>query len=395
MDEPLAAEDQIDPFRFEKRETKAVTLAPGLVASSNQPPRVIIKSHLPEDTGAGELAEDLRLAQKELKDNKIEGLLLSPKPEHFRVGLAAIANLPEACPDTPTVFLIEVSASILPNDLPELEGLRNPRVGWVVDFSSVDSERLKQWISFCALHKQMLAVDTSASALEGGLATVIAASRSQRLILTQSRPEKGVHPIGSFRLLAEASRRHGIGAPLWLRNTSAQAIAPEDDYFSARLLESSVYSGALLCDGLGDLISVETEPDLARAANLAYGVLQGAKARISKTEFVACPSCGRTLFNLQSTTQAIRAETGHLKNVTIAVMGCIVNGPGEMADADFGYVGGAPGKVNLYVGKTPVKYNVPETEAVERLKDLIKEHGKWSDPPPADAEEPDRALAGA
>jgi len=102
--------------------------------------------------------------------------------------------------------------------------------------------------------------------------------------------------------------------------------------------------------------------------------------RQTKTEYVACPSCGRTLFDIQSTTLKIKERTGHLKSVTIAVMGCIVNGPGEMADADFGYVGGAPGKINLYVGKTPVKFNLPQEEAVERLVDLIKEKGKWTQP---------------
>ena len=96
---------------------------------------------------------------------------------------------------------------------------------------------------------------------------------------------------------------------------------------------------------------------------------------------MACPSCGRTLFNLQETTARIREATGHLKGVRIAVMGCIVNGPGEMADADFGYVGGAPEKINLYVGKEAVKFNIPQTEAVDRLIDLIKEHDRWVDPP--------------
>jgi (E)-4-hydroxy-3-methylbut-2-enyl-diphosphate synthase len=112
---------------------------------------------------------------------------------------------------------------------------------------------------------------------------------------------------------------------------------------------------------------------------LAYAILQGSRTRITKTEFVACPSCGRTLFDLQSTTQKIKYRTGHLKGVTIAVMGCIVNGPGEMADADFGYVGGAPSKVNLYVGKECVQYHIPEKEALDRLIDLIKEHKKWMD----------------
>jgi (E)-4-hydroxy-3-methylbut-2-enyl-diphosphate synthase len=95
---------------------------------------------------------------------------------------------------------------------------------------------------------------------------------------------------------------------------------------------------------------------------------------------VACPSCGRTLFNLQTVTARIKNRTEHLKGVKIAIMGCIVNGPGEMADADFGYVGGAPNKINLYVGKQAIKFNIPEVEAVDRLVDLIKEHGKWVEP---------------
>ncbi len=116
-----------------------------------------------------------------------------------------------------------------------------------------------------------------------------------------------------------------------------------------------------------------------QSLRLAYNILQAAGARIFKTDYVACPSCGRTLFDLQSTTARIKSATSHLKGVKIAIMGCIVNGPGEMADADFGYVGGAPGKVNLYVGKTAVKFNIPEKDAVERLKDLIREHGKWTE----------------
>jgi (E)-4-hydroxy-3-methylbut-2-enyl-diphosphate synthase len=141
-------------------------------------------------------------------------------------------------------------------------------------------------------------------------------------------------------------------------------------------------AGPLLCDGLGDLLSVELESDPARALSLAYNVLQGAGARITKTEYVACPSCGRTLFDLQTTTQRIRSMTGHLKGVKIAIMGCIVNGPGEMADADFGYVGGAPGKINLYVGKDCVQYNIPQEEADARLIGLIRSHGKWTEPRP-------------
>jgi (E)-4-hydroxy-3-methylbut-2-enyl-diphosphate synthase len=150
--------------------------------------------------------------------------------------------------------------------------------------------------------------------------------------------------------------------------------------FLATLLVASTNIGSLLCDGIGDAILVQGEEAPGQALRLSYNILQAAGSRIFKTDYVACPSCGRTLFNLQTTTAKIKESTLHLKGVKIAIMGCIVNGPGEMADADFGYVGGAPGKVNLYVGKTAVKFNIPEVEAVDRLKDLIREHGKWVDP---------------
>jgi (E)-4-hydroxy-3-methylbut-2-enyl-diphosphate synthase len=150
--------------------------------------------------------------------------------------------------------------------------------------------------------------------------------------------------------------------------------------FLDTLLKASTNIGSLLCDGIGDAILVQGEEAPGQALRLSYNILQAAGSRIFKTDYVACPSCGRTLFNLQTTTAKIKAATSHLKGVKIAIMGCIVNGPGEMADADFGYVGGAPGKVNLYVGKTAVKFNIPEAEAVDRLKDLIREHGKWIEP---------------
>jgi (E)-4-hydroxy-3-methylbut-2-enyl-diphosphate synthase len=158
--------------------------------------------------------------------------------------------------------------------------------------------------------------------------------------------------------------------------------------FLHTLLTAATNIGSLLCDGIGDAILVQGEEAPGQALRLSYNILQAAGSRIFKTDYVACPSCGRTLFNLQTTTAKIKAATLHLKGVKIAIMGCIVNGPGEMADADFGYVGGAPGKVNLYVGKTPVKFNIPEAEAVGRLQDLIREHGKWVEPSEQRAEAP-------
>ncbi len=189
--------------------------------------------------------------------------------------------------------------------------------------------------------------------------------------------------IAAFRLLAaKLDARH----PILLKDTLVAEVAGENTDFLPKLLTAATHIGALLCDGIGDAVLVQGESAPGQSLRLAYNTLQAAGTRIFKTDYVACPSCGRTLFNLQTTTAKIKAATAHLKGVKIAIMGCIVNGPGEMADADFGYVGGAPGKVNLYVGKTPVKFNIPEAEAVDRLQDLIREHGKWMDAPVAVAE---------
>ena len=123
------------------------------------------------------------------------------------------------------------------------------------------------------------------------------------------------------------------------------------------------------------------EIPMQRVNSTAFGILQATRTRISKTEYISCPSCGRTLFDLQETTAKIRSRTSHLKGVKIGIMGCIVNGPGEMADADYGYVGTGPGKITLYKEKDVVKKNVPEEQAVEELISLIKEHGDWVEVP--------------
>ncbi len=187
-----------------------------------------------------------------------------------------------------------------------------------------------------------------------------------------------LNPIIAYRILAAKLDARGSRAPILLKDV-LQTPESATDSLNA-MLHASAMIGALICDGIGDAILVRGETDPVAGLRLAYNILQATGSRSFKAEYVACPSCGRTLFNLQTITERIRQSTGHLKGVKIAIMGCIVNGLGEMADADFGYVGGAPGKVNLYVGKTCVKFNIPEIEAVDRLVDLIKEHDKWSDP---------------
>jgi (E)-4-hydroxy-3-methylbut-2-enyl-diphosphate synthase len=178
--------------------------------------------------------------------------------------------------------------------------------------------------------------------------------------------------IRAGRLLAGTLQQSGRAYPIHL-------VAPPAATFDDLQLGASVALGSLLCDGIGDSVEIRWS-DAADAVRLAFNVLQAAGARITKTEYVACPGCGRTLFELQPTTDRIKARTGHLVGVKIAIMGCIVNGPGEMADADFGYVGGAPGKVNLYVGKDCVERNVPQSAADDRLIELIKAHGRWTEP---------------
>eukprot|EP00249_Psilotum_nudum_P019451 c27258_g1_i2 orf=440-2713(+) len=141
-------------------------------------------------------------------------------------------------------------------------------------------------------------------------------------------------------------------------------------------------AGALLVDGLGDGILLEApDYDIEFLRTTSFGLLQGCRMRNTKTEYVSCPSCGRTLFDLQEISAEIREKTAHLPGVAIAIMGCIVNGPGEMADADFGYVGGAPGKIDLYVGKTVVKRGIQMDQATDALIQLIKDNGRWVDPP--------------
>jgi (E)-4-hydroxy-3-methylbut-2-enyl-diphosphate synthase len=145
-------------------------------------------------------------------------------------------------------------------------------------------------------------------------------------------------------------------------------------------LKSAVGIGSLLADGIGDTIRVSITEDPEYEIPVAYGILQASGARITRTEFISCPSCARTLFDIQKTLLAIKKLTGHLKGLKIAVMGCIVNGPGEMADAHYGYVGAGKGRVMLYKGREIMKKNIEEANAVNELIQLIKLHGDWQDP---------------
>ncbi len=147
------------------------------------------------------------------------------------------------------------------------------------------------------------------------------------------------------------------------------------------VIRASADFGTLLLDGLVDGVEIRAaKMDAEAIGRLSLGILQAARRRVSRTEFVSCPGCGRTMFDLQATVKVVKAATSHLKGLKIAVMGCIVNGPGEMADADYGYVGAAAGNVSLYRGKVAVEKNIPSEQAVDRLVALIKADGRWTDP---------------
>jgi (E)-4-hydroxy-3-methylbut-2-enyl-diphosphate synthase len=207
--------------------------------------------------------------------------------------------------------------------------------------------------------------------LASALDAALAAGRRPDLVSFQGEP-----PMHYLRLGVALLRARGLVAiPVALRHRGDPSVDSE-----AALLRAATDLGGPLCDGIGDLVSLAGMGSLERSVSLAYRILQGARQRTSWTEFISCPSCGRTLFDLEETTARIKERTQHLPGVKIAVMGCIVNGPGEMADADFGYVGSGVGRVDLYVGHQRVLRNLEAEAAPDRLVELIREQGRWVEP---------------
>lgn len=178
--------------------------------------------------------------------------------------------------------------------------------------------------------------------------------------------------VQSTRLFVHKMEERGMNYPIHLGVTEA------GDAMQARL-KSAAGIGALLLDGIGDTIRVSLTEDPVEEVPVAYDILQAVGARISQCEYIACPSCGRTQYDIQQALHDIKVRTMQLKGIKIGVMGCIVNGPGEMADADYGYVGAGAGKITLYKGKQVVRQNIDQADAVEELVNLIKENGDWID----------------
>ncbi|TAE85400.1 MAG: 1-hydroxy-2-methyl-2-(E)-butenyl 4-diphosphate synthase, partial [Bacteroidetes bacterium] len=195
------------------------------------------------------------------------------------------------------------------------------------------------------------------------------ASQKRCLVILHSN---AANPAAHLRNAVFRLEEMKLNTPVMLQ--LRYAIANEEEF----MLKASTDAGSLLIDGLVDgLLVHNTLSEKKRVNEITFGILQAARARVSKTEYISCPSCGRTLFDLQETTALIRKQTDHLKGVKIAIMGCIVNGPGEMADADYGYVGSGVGKITLYRGKEIVKKGIEKETAVDELIALIAQDGRW------------------
>jgi (E)-4-hydroxy-3-methylbut-2-enyl-diphosphate synthase len=367
--------EEIDPFSFQRRDCSEISLSKNGPSIGEKHPPVVLAHSTHALSKTSEIVKEMANVQVSSKDAPVEGLILRLNKSDE---LTHLAMLRTALLGAVPCLMIddhrdEFDDDSIPPNRPNLVPLL-----WHAQKASLDSASLARFLTLCEESGNQPVLSIDPKGLDEGVSAILANAPSP-LILTLST-EIETNLISGYRELAVYVSNLGLHSPIWIRNWEGSRLFPEDDLHSARILDASVLSGSLLCDGIGDVISVEHTGELNRNRGLAYNLLQGARARISKTEFVACPSCGRTLFDLQSTTQRVKQATGHLKGVTIAVMGCIVNGPGEMADADFGYVGSGPGKIDLYVSKNRIKSAIPEKDAVDQLVQLIKQEGKWIAP---------------
>ncbi|HHE07662.1 MAG TPA: 4-hydroxy-3-methylbut-2-en-1-yl diphosphate synthase, partial [Chlorobaculum parvum] len=223
-------------------------------------------------------------------------------------------------------------------------------------------------IEFCFIHEN--ASGNVPAEVLVRLAARLKAKGMQRVMLSILSSA----PLFAVRKLALELKKAGIDYPLVVRYRRREGDR------SGVLIESAVQTGTLFCDGIGDILALDTPLSADDEISLGFNILQAARIRMSKTEFISCPGCGRTYFELEKTTALIKQRVSHLKGLKSGIMGCIVNGPGEMADADFGYVGSGKGRISLYVGKECVEENLSEAVALERLIELIRKNGKWVDP---------------
>jgi (E)-4-hydroxy-3-methylbut-2-enyl-diphosphate synthase len=346
---PSIEENPIDPFLYHKRGSREVQN----IGASNVPRVIADLSQFDEIT---------------IKDLKNIGHFYLPEPDKWRMN------------DQGADFVYSGSKAIsfmLPNGLKEL--IDYPTWNNLADKSSrypvftldqlADAENADDHLNFVKLN---------AADLDEEVMMVLEASNLVVILETENE-----HAMPALRRFFFELTKRKLSVPVLV---SRNYTVTDAETF---LIHASTDIGGLLVDGFGDGIMLQVDKQVSKESQLAdlklknetgFGILQAARTRMTKTEYISCPSCGRTLFDLQETTAMIRKRTDHLKGVKIGIMGCIVNGPGEMADADYGYVGSGKGKITLYKGQEVMKRSVPSENAVNELIEIIKEDGKWLEP---------------
>lgn len=338
-------ENPIDPYAYHKRETREI-----INIGATNVPRVI--------------ADFSNVDDVTIKDLKAIGHFYLPEPDKWTMN------------DQGADYVYSGAKAIsfmLPNGIREvidypvwkqLEDKKNRHPLYTLDQMG-EANTADDFLNFLKIDTDQLD-DMTMSLLEADNLVVLLGTTN-------------AHAMPALRRFFFELKKRNISVPVIVEST--YNVIDEETF----LIQASTDIGGLLVDGFGDGVMLSSSQDdgldMIKLKNqTAFGILQAGRTRMTKTEYISCPSCGRTLFDLQETTAKIRKRTDHLKGVKIGIMGCIVNGPGEMADADFGYVGSGKGKITLYKGQEVVKRGVPSEQAVDELIDIIRNDGKWMEP---------------
>ncbi len=358
-----------NPFCYQRRLSRPLVLA-GMVVGGESLPRVETEVHGQLSEGHALFEEVMQRLAPEMPEDSIRSEFVSVRVssrEDLEELDALLAKLGDA-----GRFLVASTG-----DVALFAGLLD-KVS-KVRFDIVEGERLGEEflgllhndrlaaVELCFIHDG--AGDAVPAAVLAHFAEKLRSKGVERLFFSVLSSKV----IFVYRRLVQAFNSRSLDYPLVVR------FKKEASDRLDILIDSSVQAGGLFCDGIGDMLAFHTGMSPDDEVHLAFNILQGARIRMSKTEFISCPGCGRTYFELEKATAAIKQRTVHLKGLKIGIMGCIVNGPGEMADADFGYVGAGKNRISLYVGRECVEENISEEDAVDRLVLLIRERGKWVD----------------
>ena len=317
--------------------------------------------------------------------------LAKPDKLYYDLGCKTAVGMPfKDLATSDSIFLRQVPGADAKNERLALKRLQEVGVGVLAPAAELAASPLPNAVALFSLEEVAkggltmpegaIRMAVSVTGLESD--DELAALKSADAVMLLINTPAGSSRIHNTRRVLNYLKAEGIDTPV------IHHISFDQESKDELVLTVGSQIGCSLVDGNGDGVMIESvaHDDIEFLRLTSFGLLQGSRMRNIKTEYVSCPSCGRTLFDLQLVTEEISKSTGHLPGVTIAVMGCIVNGPGEMADADFGYVGGAPGKIDLYVGKEVVRKGIPSEQACDELIQLIKDNGRWVDK--EEAEEP-------